>query len=166
MKFSSAVLGISACVLMTSISPCAAADASSTITAALHAPGRPVDQILRDAIAKPADVLAFSGIKPGQDIVELMPGAGYYTRILSGVIGPKGHVYAVVSTGAGQGPTGGGPGPMVKDPNQNTPLSRVALAYTIEDQPEFRKNVTLFWEGLSTALSVPTQLDEIGRAHV
>ena len=32
------------------------------------------------------------GVKPGEQVLELIPGGGYYTRILSGAVGPKGHV--------------------------------------------------------------------------
>jgi predicted methyltransferase len=44
---------------------------------------------------KPAQVLAFSGVKPGQVIGEFLPGGGYYTRLLSDVVGPHGRVYAL-----------------------------------------------------------------------
>jgi predicted methyltransferase len=37
----------------------------------------------------------FAGIKPGDKVVELVPGRGYFTRILSKAVGPKGHVYAL-----------------------------------------------------------------------
>jgi predicted methyltransferase len=43
----------------------------------------------------PAEIVAFSGAKPGDKMLELIPGAGYWTRILSKIAGPAGHVYAV-----------------------------------------------------------------------
>ena len=48
-----------------------------------------------DAKRHPAEVIAFSGARPGDKVFELIPGAGYWTRILSKVVGPKGRIYAV-----------------------------------------------------------------------
>lgn len=56
---------------------------------------RPAADTERDAARKPAEMLAFAGVKPGQKIVELLPGGGYFTRILSLTVGPKGHIYAL-----------------------------------------------------------------------
>jgi len=36
--------------------------------------------------------MAFAGIRPGQKVLELIPGGGYFTRLLSGAVGPRGHV--------------------------------------------------------------------------
>jgi len=72
-----------------------AAGPSKAITAAVADSARPQADKDRDANRKPAETLAFAGIKPGDKVVELMPASGYYTRLLSVVVGPKGHVYAV-----------------------------------------------------------------------
>jgi predicted methyltransferase len=48
-----------------------------------------------DARRHPAELLAFSGVKPGDTVAELIPGGGYFTRLLSEVVGPRGRVYAV-----------------------------------------------------------------------
>ena len=56
---------------------------------------RPESDTQADADRKPAETLAFAGIKPGQQVAELIPGGGYYTRLLSAVVGPKGKVYAL-----------------------------------------------------------------------
>jgi len=66
--------------------PVAAAVADST---------RPSADTDRDAARKPAEMLAFAGIKPGAQVVELLPGAGYFTRVISLTVGPKGHIYAL-----------------------------------------------------------------------
>jgi len=49
----------------------------------------------RDADRKPAEVLAFFGIKPGMKVADIMTGSGYYTELLSRVVGPEGRVYGV-----------------------------------------------------------------------
>jgi predicted methyltransferase len=59
---------------------------------------RPEKDTARDVNRKPAETIVFAGVKPGQVVAELVPGGGYYTRLLSKVVGPKGHVYAI--TGA------------------------------------------------------------------
>jgi predicted methyltransferase len=65
------------------------------ISAAVADSGRPAEDTQRDANRKPAETVQFAGIKPGDKVVELVPGRGYFTRILSKVVGPKGHVYAL-----------------------------------------------------------------------
>ncbi len=57
---------------------------------------RPPGDVARDALRHPAEVLAFAGVKPGDTVIELIPGGGYYTRLLSAAVGPQGRVFAVV----------------------------------------------------------------------
>jgi predicted methyltransferase len=66
------------------------------ISAAVADSARPASDTERDAERKPGATLAFAGIKPGDQVVELAPGKGYYTRLLSATVGPQGKVYAVV----------------------------------------------------------------------
>lgn len=73
-----------------------AADAPDAIAAAVANPLRPPADIQRDASRMPAETLAFAGVKPGDRIGELLPGGGYFTRLFSLVVGPRGHVYAWV----------------------------------------------------------------------
>jgi predicted methyltransferase len=68
------------------------------IAKAVADPSRPADDRKLDADRKPALVLAFSGVAPGQSVAEFLPGGGYYTRMLSDVVGPTGHVYALETT--------------------------------------------------------------------
>jgi predicted methyltransferase len=65
------------------------------IAAAVSDPARPQADRDRDADRKPAECIAFAGLKPGQRIADLLPGGGYFTRIFSGVVGPKGEVFAI-----------------------------------------------------------------------
>jgi len=67
---------------------------SPTIKAALDSSARPTADILRDPTRHPGELLTFAGIKPGMKVADFIMGGGYFTRILSGVVGQKGHVYA------------------------------------------------------------------------
>ena len=40
-------------------------------------------------------MLAYAGVKPSQIIGEFLPGGGYYTRLLSDIVGPHGKIYAL-----------------------------------------------------------------------
>jgi predicted methyltransferase len=68
----------------------------ATIVAAVADPARPAQDRARDVARKPAEVVAFAGVKPGDTVVDLIPGGGYFTRVFSKAVGPKGHVYALV----------------------------------------------------------------------
>ena len=41
-------------------------------------------------------MLAFAGVKSGAKVADLIPGGGYFTRIFSKAVGPRGKVYAYV----------------------------------------------------------------------
>jgi predicted methyltransferase len=47
-----------------------------------------------DARRKPAEMLAFAGVKPGDKVLEFVPGRGYVTRLLAKAVGTAGHVYS------------------------------------------------------------------------
>src|SRR5690242_9594048 len=64
------------------------------LAAAINDPGRQADRT-DDARRKIAQVMAFAEVKPGDKVLELIPGSGYFTRVFSGVVGAKGHVYAL-----------------------------------------------------------------------
>jgi predicted methyltransferase len=66
------------------------------ISAAIADASRPDTDKERDANRKPAETLAFAGVKSGDRIAELLPGGGYFTRLFSKVVGAGGHVYALV----------------------------------------------------------------------
>jgi predicted methyltransferase len=68
----------------------------SNIAAAVASPNRPTKDTDRDAARKPAEVLAFAKVKSGEQVLELIPGGGYFTRLLSGAVGPSGHVTEAV----------------------------------------------------------------------
>ncbi len=70
------------------------ADVQKAIYAALANPDR-ADQQPDDERRKAAKVLALAGVGPGDTVVDMLPGQGYWTRIFTGIVGPKGRVYAL-----------------------------------------------------------------------
>jgi len=64
------------------------------ITTALADAGRPAADKDRDAARHPGEILAFAEVAPGEKVADFIMGGGYWTRILAGVVGPKGKVYA------------------------------------------------------------------------
>ncbi|HEX4693523.1 methyltransferase [Sphingomonas sp.] len=65
------------------------------VTAAVADTSRPDPDRATDVNRKPAETLAFAGVKPGMTVGEFYPGGGYFTRMLSDVVGPKGHIYGM-----------------------------------------------------------------------
>jgi len=82
-------LGVSAA----SLSPAWAATPPN-IVAAMADKARPADEVARDAARKPGELLEFAGVKTGDKVVDLIMGGGYFTRLLSVAVGPKGQVIA------------------------------------------------------------------------
>src|SRR5450755_4429176 len=74
----------------------AASALPSYINAAVNDASRPDADKARDADRKPGEMLAFSGLKPGANVADMIPGGGYFTRLFAKAAGPKGHVYAFV----------------------------------------------------------------------
>lgn len=68
---------------------------AAQIAAAIADPGRDADARALDDGRKPADILAFSGLRRGDVVADWGAGNGYYTEMLADAVGPKGLVYAV-----------------------------------------------------------------------
>jgi len=64
------------------------------VAAALADPARG-DMKAVDARRHTGELVSFSGVKPGDKVVDLIPGSGLFTRVFAKVVGPKGHVYMV-----------------------------------------------------------------------
>jgi predicted methyltransferase len=60
--------------------------------AVLANPGRPEADLKDDAARKPAEVLAFSEIRPGDRVLELEAGRGWYSDLIATAIGPTGEL--------------------------------------------------------------------------
>jgi predicted methyltransferase len=59
---------------------------------AIATTGRPAVDKEVDALRHPDKVLRFLGIKPGMAVFDVFAGGGYYTEILSYLVGPEGYV--------------------------------------------------------------------------
>jgi len=83
-----------AAVTSVALTAASAADIPANIQAAVDNPIRKEENIARDADRKPGEVLAFFGVEEGMAVVDIASGGGYFTEILSGAVGPDGHVHA------------------------------------------------------------------------
>ena len=87
--------------------PDAEATANAALEAAIAGDWRDPANVARDRYRHPAETLAFFGLQPGQTVVEITPGGGWYAEILAPYLRDGGHyVAAVVDPGAL--PEGGG----------------------------------------------------------
>ncbi|NVJ96514.1 MAG: class I SAM-dependent methyltransferase [Alphaproteobacteria bacterium] len=66
----------------------------AAIKAALENPDRPDEDKARDVLRKPGEVLAFAGIAPGMTVLDINASGGYYTELLSRIVGSEGKVYS------------------------------------------------------------------------
>ncbi|HXS73467.1 MAG TPA: methyltransferase [Rhodanobacteraceae bacterium] len=121
--------------------PGATAAPPAYVTAAINDSARSADR-KDDARRQVAAVMAFTGVKPGDSVLELVPGSGYWTRVFSAIVGPNGHVYTVW-------------------PNEMDKFSAKSYAnwQSLVAAPHY-KNVTLLKEP-AAHLSVPTKVDVV-----
>jgi predicted methyltransferase len=132
-----------AATLMMTATYASAAPVPDNIAAAVADGSRPDADKTRDANRKPAEVLAFTGVKSGAQIAELLPGGGYFTRIMSKAVGSSGHVYALV------------PAPLADAPADMPDFA--ARVKAIAADPNYA-NVSVVVEPFSQ-LSVPAPVD-------
>ena len=71
----------------------------SKLAAALAADSRPNAHTERDANRKPAETLAFFGLEDDMRVVELIPGGGWYTRLLAPVLADNGELFVAIGAG-------------------------------------------------------------------
>ncbi|HUI61555.1 MAG TPA: hypothetical protein VLX90_15105, partial [Steroidobacteraceae bacterium] len=89
-----------AIVLGAVLAGAAAANVPAADPALAHAiadPARTPKFVARDRYRHPAEELAFFGLKPGMTVVEIWPGAGYWTEILGPYLKSSGHYIAAVT---------------------------------------------------------------------
>lgn len=105
------------------------------VAAAVADSHRPAADTARDAARKPAEILAFSEVKPGDKVFEMLPGTGYFTRIFSKVVGPGGHIYAVTPVINPETGKPAEPMPLASDPAYGN-ISQVGLNPAGMNTPE------------------------------
>ncbi len=86
-----AILGAAAIAALLSTGALAM-DVPDYVSKAVADETRPKDDRDADALRDPADTLTFASVKPGMTVGELYPCGGYFSRLLSDVVGPKGKV--------------------------------------------------------------------------
>jgi predicted methyltransferase len=78
------------------VAACAATQTAPDYAAILTNTERPQNERELDAARKPQEVLAFYGVKSGDKVADIYAGRGYYTAILSQVVGTRGTVYSAI----------------------------------------------------------------------
>jgi len=73
---------------------CAGVAVAQDYQAAVDHPGRPPSDREDDDRRKPVEVMRFSGIGPGDIVLEIGAGRGYTTELASRIVGDTGNVYA------------------------------------------------------------------------
>ena len=76
-----------------------AGNIDAKVQAALSAEGRPAADAERDRNRKPLETLTFFGLEDNMRVLELLPGGGWYTRILAPVLADNGQLYIALGTG-------------------------------------------------------------------
>lgn len=98
------VLGLAACGQQSAQPPAAAPTAATqpaapatdatAIQAAFTNPSRLAADAGEDSWRKSAEVLAFFNVQPGMHVIDYLAAGGYYTELLSTLVGPQGQVIA------------------------------------------------------------------------
>jgi len=78
-------------------------DVAAKIEAALSADIRTEAEMARDRNRRPVETLTFFGLQDDMRVIELLPGGGWYTKILAPVLKEKGELYVSIGTGNVEG---------------------------------------------------------------
>ena len=98
-----------------------AATAATPIDRALAGDWRSDASKARDRYRHPRETLAFFGVKPGDAVIEIWPGGGWYAEVLAPLLRESGHYTAVV--------------PRPGKPGDNTAKANDRLRARFADQP-------------------------------
>ena len=93
-------VGLTVAIIALLISGCQKAEqprqfSQEALDKALADPARKQERDSADERRKPGPLITLAGVKPGDKVLDLIPGTGYWTRIISKTVGPQGKVYAV-----------------------------------------------------------------------
>ena len=94
------IQGVLVCLALggTAVFASAASHAADIYDAAVQHAGRNADDLKRDQSEHPAELLRLTGIKSGMRVADVMAGGGYYSELLSYLVGPSGHVLLLNNT--------------------------------------------------------------------
>ena len=123
-------------LLLISLTTFAHADIDAKVEAALTADDRPEADVARDRNRKPLDTLNFFGLTDDMRVLELLPGGGWYTRVLAPVLADNGKLYVALGAGRVKERILTLPGfekVEVLETNENTHRPEGSPVYTMDD---------------------------------
>lgn len=85
-------------LLLVAIDTFAANEIDEKVVAAMAADSRPAADRERDGNRMPLETLTFFGLKDDMRVLELLPGGGWYTRILAPTLAENGEFYVALGT--------------------------------------------------------------------
>ena len=134
-------IGLIALLLLAAAPSEAAFDTTTAaaIDAAINGDHRTDDQKARDAARKPRETLEFLGFRSDMTVVEIWPGAGWYTQILAPALKDEGQLYTA--------------GPNPNDPYGFQRRGLGKLLKMMGDTPDLYRQVVV------TQLSLPYHID-------
>ena len=91
-------IAFAAVLLTAALSAQAANEIDDKVAAALAAESRPEAHRERDRNRMPLQTLQFFGLKDDMRVIELLPGGGWYTRVLAPVLAENGKLYVALGT--------------------------------------------------------------------
>lgn len=87
------ILALLLCLIVSA--PSRSADTADAYDAVLLHPGRPASDLERDPTDDPAAMLRLAGIEPGMRVADIVGGSGYYSELVSYLVGPTGKVLLI-----------------------------------------------------------------------
>jgi predicted methyltransferase len=127
---------VTALLLSVSFGALAANDIEMKVEAALSAESRPEANRDRDENRMPLETLNFFGLKDDMRVLELLPGGGWYTRVLAPVLAENGKLYVALGSGRVEENLMGTPGfekIEALSTNDNTRRPEGENFYTLDD---------------------------------
>ena len=141
----SALFAVATAVALLS-APALAQAPSPAVTAAVTDTTRPEKDTQQDESRHPAELVAFARVKAGDVVEDVWPGGGYWSRIFSTVVGPKGKVFAFVPAeiaGFKSDPLGVAKA-ITAEPGHSNVEGR-SLPLTAQPSPEFYNTFDVMW---------------------
>lgn len=91
-------LSVISALVFAASGPLAAETLERAMERALADPARTAEEKARDGERKPLATLKFFGLQPNMKVIELMPGGGWYTKVLGTALEQEGTHYVAIGT--------------------------------------------------------------------